>query len=140
MPTVEYNPSPHYSNRSSPNPGGISFSPSQRPPISPPKTRPESAEESAAAMVENYRNYTATLRSQFEGERAHMAADRDRMCEVMEEERALWDEERKWLKQKIKELEMLVENKRSDVSSSHLVNQKPISHPRIPSCSSNGVW
>jgi hypothetical protein len=89
-------------------------------------------------MVENYRNYTATLRSQFEGERAHMAADRDRMCEVMEEERALWDEERKWLKQKIKELEMLVENKRSDVSSSHLVNQKPISHPRIPSCSSNG--
>ncbi|KAH7310927.1 hypothetical protein BKA65DRAFT_413681 [Rhexocercosporidium sp. MPI-PUGE-AT-0058] len=82
-----------------------SHSPSQHPPISPPKTRSASAEDSTAALVEDWRTYTQKLRSQNEGERAHMAADRARMEEVMAEERALWDKERDILKARIAELE-----------------------------------
>src|SRR4051812_43175629 len=85
----------------SPNTFMSSHSPSQHPPISPPKTRSASAEESTAALVEDWRTYTQKLRSQNEGERAHMAADRARMEEVMAEERALWDKERDILKARI---------------------------------------
>src|SRR6187402_1596654 len=66
--------SPHNSGNGSPSPNTFlsSQSPSQRPPISPPRTRSASAEDSSAALVEDWRAYTQKLRSQSEGERAHM--------------------------------------------------------------------
>jgi hypothetical protein len=93
------NPKPHYSRSPS----------SQRRPISPPKTRSASAEDSSAALVEDWRAYTSKLRSQSDGERAHMMADRARADEVMAEERALWDKERDILKARIAELELELE-------------------------------
>ncbi|PQE17891.1 tho complex subunit 7 domain-containing protein [Rutstroemia sp. NJR-2017a BBW] len=74
-------------------------------PISPPHTRSASAETSSAALVEDFRAYTQKLRDQYEGERAHIVADRARGMEVMAEERALWDKERGMLLARIRELE-----------------------------------
>ncbi|KAL2062170.1 hypothetical protein VTL71DRAFT_6436 [Oculimacula yallundae] len=103
----DYISSAHSSVGGSPSPHTFmsSNSPSQNQPISPPKTRSASAEDSTAALVEDWRTYTQKLRSQNEGERAHMAADRARMEEVMAEERALWDKEREIMKARIAELE-----------------------------------
>ncbi|KAK2624104.1 hypothetical protein QTJ16_006738 [Diplocarpon rosae] len=86
-------------------------SPSQRP-MSPPKTPSASVPGSQAALVEDWRAYTQKLRSQHEGERAHMAADRARMEEVMAEERGLWDKERDVFKARIAELEALLASKK----------------------------
>lgn len=74
-------------------------------PISPPHTRSASAETTSAALVEDFRVYTQKLRDQYEGERAHIVADRARGMEVMAEERALWDKERGMLLARIRELE-----------------------------------
>ncbi|KAM3065042.1 hypothetical protein ACMFMF_011512 [Clarireedia jacksonii] len=74
-------------------------------PISPPHTRSASAETTSAALVEDFRAYTQKLRDQYEGERAHIVADRARGMEVMAEERALWDKERNMLLARIRELE-----------------------------------
>lgn len=78
-------------------------------PLSPPKSRSTSAEDTSASLVEDWRAYTGKLRSQIEGERAHMLADRARMEEVIAEERALWDNERAILKARIAELEAELE-------------------------------
>jgi hypothetical protein len=118
----DYIPSPHNSDRESPTTYLQSRSPSQHPngpPISPPKTRSASADDSSAALVEDWRVYTAKLRSQSEGERAHMAADRARMEEVMAEERALWDKEREILKARIAELEGQLEKRGSNTFIPH---------------------
>jgi hypothetical protein len=122
-------PSPHDSGNGSPSPNTFlqSRSPSQHPngpPISPPKTRSASADDNSAALVEDWRAYTQKLRSQSEGERAHMAADRARMEEVMAEERALWDREREILKARIAELEAELVKRGSGTS-----NPQPISPP-----------
>ncbi|KAH8816758.1 hypothetical protein F5884DRAFT_666503 [Xylogone sp. PMI_703] len=82
-------------------------------PISPPRTRSASAEDNAASLVEDWRMYTEKLRTQHEGERAHMLADRKRMQEVMEEERTLWDKERDILKAQIAELEAQLRSNRA---------------------------
>lgn len=85
-----------------------SRSPSQGPngpPISPPKTRSASADISVAALVEDWRVYTQKLRTQFDGEKAHMIADRARADEVMAEERQLYEQERAMLTARIKHLE-----------------------------------
>ena len=79
--------------------------PSQKRPLSPPRSRSTSAEGASANLVEDWRSYTNKLRSQIAGERAHMLADRARMEEVIAEERALWDNERAILKARIAELE-----------------------------------
>jgi hypothetical protein len=62
-------------------------------------------------LIEDWRNYTEKLRSQHEGERAHIQADRKRMEEVMAEERQLWDQERTILKARIAELEKALESR-----------------------------
>ena len=125
----DYIPSPHSSNPS-PSPHTVlqSRSPSQHPngpPISPPKTRSASADDSSAALVEDWRAYTAKLRSQSEGERAHMAADRARMEEVMAEERALWDTERAILKARIAELEAQLEKRGSSNPLPRPISNRP---------------
>ncbi|CAG8975305.1 hypothetical protein HYALB_00010547 [Hymenoscyphus albidus] len=74
-------------------------------PISPPKTRSASADNSVAALVEDWRAYTQKIRSQFDGEKAHMIADRARADEVMAEERQLYEQEIAILKARIKQLE-----------------------------------
>ncbi|KAF4627196.1 hypothetical protein G7Y89_g10960 [Cudoniella acicularis] len=109
MPETSFVPSPH-SKSDTPSPKAMmqSRSPSQHPhgpPISPPKTRSSSAEDSTAALIEDWRAYTQKLRGQYEGEKAHMLADRARAEEVMNEERSLWDQEREILKAQIKMLE-----------------------------------
>ena len=116
----DYVPSPH-SGTGSPSPNTFlqSRSPSQHPngpPISPPKTRSASADDNSAGLVEDWRIYTQKLRSQSEGERAHMAADRARMEEVMAEERALWDRERDILKARIAELEAELQKRKASGS------------------------
>ncbi|KAG0645003.1 hypothetical protein D0Z07_9158 [Hyphodiscus hymeniophilus] len=80
-------------------------SPSQKQPISPPKTRSASAELHPERLIDDWRNYTAKLRDQFAGERAHMEADRKRAEELMVDERSLWDEERNDMQAKISQLE-----------------------------------
>lgn len=76
-----------------------------RSPISPPLTRSASRDHGSAALIEHWRQYTERLRQQAQGERAHMMADRDRMEEIMAEERQLWDTERQSLKARVAELE-----------------------------------
>ena len=80
-------------------------SPSQNPPISPPKTPGSKAETNVASIIDSWRNHTKQIRDQHSGERAHMIADRKYMEDVMEEERLLWDEERNYLKARISRLE-----------------------------------
>jgi hypothetical protein len=125
----DYIPSPHSSNPS-PSPHTVlqSRSPSQHPngpPISPPKTRSASADDSSAALVEDWRAYTAKLRGQSEGERAHMAADRARIEEVMAEERVLWDTERAILKARIAELEAQLEKRGSSNPLPRPISNRP---------------
>ncbi|KAE8443189.1 hypothetical protein EG329_002288 [Mollisiaceae sp. DMI_Dod_QoI] len=117
----DYIPSP---DSPSPNTHLSSQSPSQHHPISPPKTRSTSAEENTAALVEDWRAYTQKLRSQSEGERAHMAADRARMEEVIAEERALWDKERDILKARIAELESELAKRGGQAPIPHAINQR----------------
>lgn len=75
-------------------------------PPSPPKTRSTSADHNTnAKLVEDYRAYTQKIRDQFEGERAHMAADRARADECFRGERELWELERATFKARIAELE-----------------------------------
>lgn len=90
-------------------------------------------------MVENYRSYAVRLREQFEGEKAHMIADRNRLEELMEEERVLWEEERALFKRKIEEMEAILSQMPS-VFSREVGNQRyrNASHPRISSLSSHG--
>jgi hypothetical protein len=116
----DYIPSP---TSPSPNTHLSSQSP-QNHPISPPKTRSASAEEHSAALVEDWRAYTQKLRMQSEGERAHMAADRARMEEVMAEERALWDKERDILKARITELEAELGKRGSQAHISPPINHR----------------
>lgn len=82
----------------------------QNKPLSPPQSRSPSAENNSAAMVEDWRSYTATLRSQFKGEKAHMEADRKRMEECMDEERELWELERSYFVAQVAELEAKIES------------------------------
>lgn len=121
----------HTSSRTSPSSQSYDRSPSQHPngpPISPPKTRSASADETSAALIEDWRVYTQNLRSQSEGERAHMSADRARMEEVMAEERALWDREREYLKARIAELEALLQRQSGNQSGTHVPLRQSYSH------------
>lgn len=110
-------------NSGSPSPNTHLSSPSHHHPISPPKTRSASAEDNSAALVEDWRAYTQKLRTQSEGERAHMMADRARAEEMWEEERALWDKERDILKARIAELEAELGKRGSPSQAPH-----PIPH------------
>ncbi|KAG9228513.1 hypothetical protein BJ875DRAFT_236718 [Amylocarpus encephaloides] len=101
-------------------------SPSQRPnrpPISPPKTRSASADDDAAALVEDWRAYATKMRDQFEGEKAHMVADRAREKEMWVEERQLYEQERKMLLAKIKQYEAAFRSKTGSETF----------HPSVPS-------
>ncbi|TAQ84075.1 hypothetical protein B7494_g7609 [Chlorociboria aeruginascens] len=102
---------PGYSPQSRDSPTAFLQSRSPSHPVSPPKTRSASADDNAASLVEDWRTYTAKLRMQNEGERAHMAADRARMEEIMAEERDLWDKERDILRARIAELEKELANR-----------------------------
>ncbi|POS85223.1 hypothetical protein EPUL_006557 [Erysiphe pulchra] len=62
--------------------------------MSPPKTSSGSNKDSNISLIEDWSSFVQQLRNQFQGERAHMKADRDRMQEVIEGERELWDRER----------------------------------------------
>ncbi|CZR63697.1 uncharacterized protein PAC_13594 [Phialocephala subalpina] len=119
----EYISSLNHSSTGSPSPRTHLSSPSQNHPISPPKTRSASAEDSSAALVEDWRAYTQKLRTQSEGERAHLMADRARAEEMWEEERALWDKERDILKSRIAELEAELGKRGSPLQAPH-----PIPH------------
>lgn len=99
--------------------------------MSPPKTRSASAEDSSAALIEDWRAYTENLRSQSRGERAHMVADRARMEEVMAEERDLWEQERQLLKAEIAELKARVAHLESRGSIS--ASEAMISPGSLPS-------
>lgn len=69
--------------------------------MSPPKTRSGSTKDSNISLTEDWSSFVQQLRNQFQGERAHMRADRDRMQEVIEGERELWDRERQiWNKER----------------------------------------
>ena len=128
----DYIPSPH-SGDGSPSPFMQSRSPTQHPngpPISPPKTRSASADDNSGALIEDWRAYTQKLRSQSEGERAHMAADRARMEEVMAEERALWDRERDILKARIAELEAELKKEKGSGSPEGISPTRQRPHPR----------
>lgn len=83
----------------------VQHSPHSGGPISPPHTRSASAENSAAQLVEDFRRYSHKLRDQYEGERAHILADRQRATEVIAAERELWDKERGMLLTRIRDLE-----------------------------------
>ncbi|TGO47787.1 hypothetical protein BOTNAR_0506g00080 [Botryotinia narcissicola] len=91
-------------------------------PISPPHTRSASAENTAAELVEDFRRYSHNLREQFEGERAHILADRQRAIEVIAEERELWDKERGILIARIRELEARLKEKGDVVSPAGIFN------------------
>ncbi|TVY59598.1 hypothetical protein LSUE1_G010038 [Lachnellula suecica] len=120
MPEASYIPSPHASNGTSPSPQTYNRSPQHPngPPMSPPKTRSASAEETSAELVEDWRKYTNKLRSQFEGEKAHLIADQAYKKEVQDEERALWDKERASFKARIAELERKLEERNGSGSGS----------------------
>jgi hypothetical protein len=75
-------------------------------PLSPPRTRSASAENTTVALMEDWRAYASKLRVQFDGEKAHMQADRKRMEELMAEEREVWDRERILLFSRISQLEV----------------------------------
>ncbi len=88
--------------------------------------------------MEDWREYTRKLRRQHSGEKAHMVADRARMEEVMDEERALWDEERYILKARIAELEGFLDKGKTwavPPAINHNHRQKP--QQRMVSSSSN---
>ncbi|KAI9732913.1 MAG: hypothetical protein M1818_007345 [Claussenomyces sp. TS43310] len=80
------------------------FLPPQHP-MSPPSSRSTSTDNNSAALIEDWRRYTHNLREQFQGERAHLVADRIRADEVMAEGQELWERERALLKAQIAELE-----------------------------------
>jgi hypothetical protein len=111
LPETIFLPGSHSSTHSTSSPQTMvaSRSPSQHPngpPISPPKTRSASAEDTTVALMEDWRAYASKLRVQFDGEKAHMQADRKRMDELMAEEREVWDRERRHLFSRINELEV----------------------------------
>lgn len=88
-------------------------------------------------MIEDWRAYTKKIREQAEGERKHMAQDRERIQEVQAEERALWDTERTALmgtitdqNRRIAELEREVESLRSGGLNSAVASECGI-HPEI---------
>ncbi|RKF77993.1 hypothetical protein GcM1_215064 [Golovinomyces cichoracearum] len=69
--------------------------------MSPPKTRSGSVEDSNS-LTEDWCKFVQQLRNQFQGERIHFRADRDRMQEIIEGERILWEHERQlWNKERI---------------------------------------
>ncbi|KAK6611797.1 hypothetical protein H4I95_02593 [Botrytis cinerea] len=76
----------------------------------------------AAELVEDFRRYSHSLREQFEGERAHILADRQRAIEVIAEERELWDKERGILIARIRELEARLKEKGDVVSPAGIFN------------------
>lgn len=89
-------------------------------------------------MVEDWRTYTANLRSQYKGERAHMDADRARMEEVMDEERALWELERSYWVAQVAELEAKVDTLARQVRLASSRPQGPTSQPMSTASSSAG--
>jgi hypothetical protein len=74
-------------------------------PLSPPFSRTPSTEDGLVAQIQGLHTYSKHLREVARGERAHMEADRARMEELMAEERALWDQEREYMKARIEKLE-----------------------------------
>ena len=81
-------------------------------------------------MIEDWRAYTKKIREQAEGERKHMAQDRERIQEVQAEERALWDKERTTLmgtitdqNRLIADLEREVERLRGGVLNGHVTGK-----------------
>jgi hypothetical protein len=110
--------------RLSPNPTSQTLN---GPPISPPVSRSASSDGGSTAQVEYWRLHARKIRDQAQGERAHMLADRARADEVMEEERALWDEERQVLKSRIAELEAQLEAVVGTRSPFNLPNRNVIS-------------
>ncbi|KHJ32877.1 hypothetical protein EV44_g5592 [Erysiphe necator] len=69
--------------------------------MSPPKTRDASIEDVDISLMGDWSTFVQHLRNQFQGERAHLRADRDRMQEVIEGERELWERERQiWNKER----------------------------------------
>jgi len=111
----------------------------QNKPLSPPQTRSPSAENTSAAMVEDWRTYTSTLRSQFKGEKAHMEADRARMEECMEEERALWELERSYFVAQVAELEAKIESLQSRIRSANRTPPVPGSQPMSTTSLTSGT-
>jgi hypothetical protein len=74
-----------------------------------PVGRNTSIKESKALIIEDWRSYTNHLREQARGEWVHFVADRNRMDEIMAEERILWDKEREDLNDTIRSLRRKVE-------------------------------
>ncbi|APA10876.1 hypothetical protein SS1G_03460 [Sclerotinia sclerotiorum 1980 UF-70] len=91
-------------------------------PISPPHTRSASAENTAAQLIEDFRRYSHKLRDQYEGERAHILADRQRAIEVIAEERELWEKERGMLISRIRDLENRLVSKGEILSPTGVFN------------------
>ncbi|KAL3418934.1 hypothetical protein PVAG01_09155 [Phlyctema vagabunda] len=102
-PTSHETPKPYSQSQSSLNhtPNG--------PPLSPPKTRSGSTDNSTAALVENWRAYSRRLMTQFDGEKKEMLANRERVEDLWKEERGLWDEEKNILMDRISKLESQLE-------------------------------
>lgn len=73
--------------------------------MSPPSSRSASTDNTSAALIEDFRKFTHKLREQFQGERAHLIADRIRADEVMAEGQELWEKERTLLIAQITALE-----------------------------------
>jgi hypothetical protein len=63
-------------------------------------------------MVEDWRAFAAKSRTQWQNERSHMVAERARALEIMDQERELWEEERKMLCAQIAELKAEVKKLR----------------------------
>lgn len=100
----------------------IQPSPPSGGPISPPRTRSASAETSNSQLVEDFRKYSQNLRDQYEGELAHISADRKRAMEVVAEERDLWDKERRLLVSRIRNLEARLTSHGEVVSPTGILN------------------
>ncbi|RDL41493.1 uncharacterized protein BP5553_01472 [Venustampulla echinocandica] len=148
VPEATFVPSAHSNSNSDASTSPTAIMQSRSPngqPISPPKTRSCSADDNIAALIEDWRVYTQNLRSQHEGEKAHMIADRTRMEEVMAEERTLWDLERENLKAQIRMLEAATAREGGESAfSPPVIGYKSPPHGRnhalsIASMSSNAI-
>ncbi|SZF01792.1 unnamed protein product [Blumeria hordei] len=109
--------------------------------MSSPKYRIAFVDENISSLIDDWRVYVQQLRTQFQGERAHMRADRDRAEEIMageqdlwDRERELWNTERKALKIRIVELEAQLQA----VTNMEPSNSQPSSSTR-PSFTSSAL-
>ncbi|ESZ96341.1 hypothetical protein SBOR_3273 [Sclerotinia borealis F-4128] len=109
-------------NTSSPAQQYIQHSPPSGGPISPPRTRSASAENTSSQLIEDFRKYSQNLRDQYEGELAHILADKQRAQEVIAEERTLWDKERRMLISRIRDLEARLAAKGEEVAPAGIFN------------------